>query len=710
MMIEKMEGNMLQIKNINIKYNNKECIKNGHFIAYSSSITGIIGESGTGKSSLLYIIGMLSHQQYDYYYHHQLLKFNDKEKAKFRNEHVSFITQNSILIDTITVEKNIEFYLMQSNMEYTVDELLEKINLTDKKNAMPVSLSGGERQRVAIACAIAKDSDIILGDEITSALDEENKKLIMKILRECADSGKIVILVSHENDIIEECDRVYELDHLELLLKKDQKITEIHPIIKKKKKVKVLQMFDLLFYSNRRYNRRRIMFCLFIFLSLFICASILEYKKSHLTESFSIENVTKNKILVINDANSIHHDGKYGYGLRYFSEEKPLSVSDIDKLNQVEHIQKIYNYYPLPYSMVSGFGYYQDMELKVTRNGQIVNKKEDSDFYSDDFSIVPCYPEESLYHNEGVYINNNIAYMYNLEIGDELEIKLNIPYAMSKSYAYSSTEENQETSNEIYSYIGTQVIYKTQVIGIIEANSIFSNEIYIHYDEIEKMINQEVQNYKDGQNRINNEAYEGYSTIIDLKPFAKAVFVDKEENILGAINEIDEISAHLYEYNEYHSVLELKEEVDSASFQLSLVTYISVTLFVIGGMIIILFYLKKYKSTYLMMNFIGYDQKKQNKIYICHNILQVMIILCLAMLVYITASLPKIMSFVSHTSYIDILENIDNLYLTYMNYCQFTFSHFGFFLLLVVFVVTAANLAIKKYYGKQELVMWLRKK
>lgn len=108
-----------------------------------------------------------------------------------------------------------------SKSNYTVDDLLKEINLQDKKHAMPNNLSGGERQRVALACAIAKDSKIILGDEITSALDDGNKEIVIRILRKYADQGKIVILVSHEDNVIENSDRVYRIEHLELILEKE---------------------------------------------------------------------------------------------------------------------------------------------------------------------------------------------------------------------------------------------------------------------------------------------------------------------------------------------------------------------------------------------------------------------------------------------------------------------------------------------------------
>ena len=76
---------MLELKNINIKYGKKECIKNGNFKASPGMITGLYGESGTGKSSLLYALGMLSDQRYEYYYNNEKQILNEKEKSKFRN-------------------------------------------------------------------------------------------------------------------------------------------------------------------------------------------------------------------------------------------------------------------------------------------------------------------------------------------------------------------------------------------------------------------------------------------------------------------------------------------------------------------------------------------------------------------------------------------------------------------------------------------------
>ena len=100
---------MIELKEINISFGKKECIRNGHFIAYPFQITSIIGESGTGKSSLLYLIGMLSSKKHKYYYNNQLLELDEKQKFDFRDKHISFVTQNNLLIETISVEKFLNF-------------------------------------------------------------------------------------------------------------------------------------------------------------------------------------------------------------------------------------------------------------------------------------------------------------------------------------------------------------------------------------------------------------------------------------------------------------------------------------------------------------------------------------------------------------------------------------------------------------------------
>jgi ABC-type antimicrobial peptide transport system, ATPase component len=713
---------MIKLKNINIKFNKKECIRNGDFQAYNGQITGIYGESGTGKSSLLYILGMLSNQQHEYYYNNQKLVLNDKEKAEFRNQHISVITQSSQLIETISVEKNIEFYLKQSNINYTINELLEMIHLKDKINAMPSSLSGGERQRVAIACAIAKDSDIVLADEPTSALDQDNKDMVMELLRKCALQGKTVIIVSHEKNVIEECDRVYKLDHLELTLEKEIENQEIEIKKKEKKKIKALEMFELLFYSNRKNNRRRILISFIILIPLFLGISIFVQDKEDLSiDHYSVDDITQNKLLVYSDETGDYHMTKSGFALHTTEYCQPLKSSHINKINKINSVRKSYDYYTLNYAMLNQYGRDNTMTIKVKRNNTVIEKRKPTDediiSYSREgypFSVIPFYPEEKGFkRNEGVYVNTNMAYNYNIKVGDTLELELNVPYAVAKSVqeeVFSMDEE--EVGNTYYptSCIGELVKYKTKVIGIVEANSIAYNEVYLQNDIMQDMLDKQIQRYKNNEIKIDKKAYEGYSTIEDLKPYAKTVFVDKVDNVLKVQNDINEISDKIFAYNEYQSILELKEESDKLINDAVKISYLIVGVFIISGAIIEVLYLRSHKSTYMMMRFLGIDKKKIKKVYMIHEVWQIMIMLCISVIVYITASIPKILISCQLADEMELYTRLPDFYLYYMDYGKFSFLHFVLLILIIVIVISGVHLFKTYRYDKNDIIKWLREK
>lgn len=599
-----------------------------------------------------------------------------------------------------------------------MNDLLEMVNMVDKKNHMPSHLSGGERQRIAIACAIAKDSDIILGDEITSALDKENKEIIMHLLRECAKLGKIVILVSHENDIVEKSDRVYRLDHLELKLEKETQVVDTLIDINNKpqRKIKSLEMFELLFHSNKKNNRKRIFMSFLILLVMFLGITTLVQNYNTMNrEHYSNEDIANNKILILNNENKYYTRDEYGYAIRFIDQEQPLPENIDEQLKKVNHIQKCYDYYTLSYSMLSGKGINHKMDIQVTRNNKIIEKRKNSstDYglidSKDHFNIIPFFKEEKAFqYDDGVYVNTNMAYQYNIEVGDMIDLKMNVPFAMAKSVQSSTLYEGQEDYYNVYC-IGEQMNYSAKVLGIVEANSEY-NDIYMRNDVMEKMINQQVAKYKNNEIKINRQEYDGYSTIIDLKPYAQVLFVDKVENVLSVQNEIKDISSHLYVYNEHQSVLKLQEENNAMIRQTLIITYIVLTIILIGSFIMECFYIMKYKSTYMMMRFIGLDKDKMNKIISIQALWQILIMLCLSMLIYVTASMPMMIASIKNIHIIYLYEYLPEIYLYYMNFGQFSMMHFILLICFISFVVTLAHFIMKKYYDKQDLITWIRGK
>ncbi len=177
-------------------------------------MTAIIGASGSGKSTLLNIIGGLDTQAQGKVLleDKELLKLNDKALAQLRAEKIGFVFQFFKLIPELTAKENILFPSMIINKkpdkEY-ISELSRRLGIDKRLKHYPSQLSGGQQQRTAIARALINDPDILLCDEPTGNLDEKSGKEVMELLEDlCKNFGKTIIIVTHDMQIAERCDRI----------------------------------------------------------------------------------------------------------------------------------------------------------------------------------------------------------------------------------------------------------------------------------------------------------------------------------------------------------------------------------------------------------------------------------------------------------------------------------------------------------------------
>ncbi|MTI68914.1 MAG: ATP-binding cassette domain-containing protein [Firmicutes bacterium] len=181
-----------------------------------NEIFGVIGLSGAGKSTLIRTINRLEEPTKGHININgeNILNFNKKELRGLR-KNIGMIFQSFNLLNSKTVFENIAFPLRLQKLdkeyiEKRVNELLDLVNLKDKKNTYPSQLSGGQKQRVAIARALANNPNILLCDEATSSLDPKTTKKILTLLKDIQKKLDLtIVLITHEMEVIKEiCNRV----------------------------------------------------------------------------------------------------------------------------------------------------------------------------------------------------------------------------------------------------------------------------------------------------------------------------------------------------------------------------------------------------------------------------------------------------------------------------------------------------------------------
>lgn len=169
----------------------------------------LMGPSGSGKSTLLNLLGCLDRPTGGHYYlgEEDVSQLDDDQLSEVRSRYIGFIFQSYNLLAQYTVVENIEVPLLYQGCKLTdatrqrCIDLAGMVNLGDRLDHRPMQLSGGQQQRVAIARALVNDPHVILADEPTGNLDSRTSDEIMMLLTKLNQSGKTIIMVTHENDI-----------------------------------------------------------------------------------------------------------------------------------------------------------------------------------------------------------------------------------------------------------------------------------------------------------------------------------------------------------------------------------------------------------------------------------------------------------------------------------------------------------------------------
>ena len=214
---------LLQFSDVHLQYQNgqnlTEVIKGISFTIKQNERLAIVGKSGSGKTSLLMLMAGLEKPTSGsiQFHEEELTLYTEDQLTDFRKQNIGIVFQSFYLIPSYTALENVALSLeinFQKNALIQAEEILTDLGLKDRLHHFPSQLSGGEQQRVAIARAIINKPELILADEPTGNLDEENSQVIADLLFSVSQKyKKSLCLVTHDLELAKKCDRLMKIDN-----------------------------------------------------------------------------------------------------------------------------------------------------------------------------------------------------------------------------------------------------------------------------------------------------------------------------------------------------------------------------------------------------------------------------------------------------------------------------------------------------------------
>lgn len=517
---------LLKLENIKKEYkiskSNKQIILNDINLELSSGeFVCIYGESGSGKSTLMNIIGGLDNN-YDGKVKIDDVSIKEFDLDNYRRDKIGFVFQNFNLIPYLTVFENVMLMLDMVKLKEKekikkTKEALRKVGLIKHSHKKPNELSGGMKQRVALARAIINEPDIILADEPTGALDKKNANKVLNILKNLSLEGKLVIVVTHSNNVKKFANKIITLDSGKIIKFNNKSDNKIDKKSSKTLKRSLNSSICIKLGINNIFKnlKRNILIIIAssigvigILISLYVGSGVKKYINDEIKNnidplSFNITEKGKNEL----------------YDIKYYSE------SEISKIKKIKHIKNIVKnvsyssayiiYKNKKYDLVS-LSSYTNMNEKNIKKGNILK---DNDI------VFSEYLENNI---DGNVIDNYVS-LYLLDTSN-LEPKM------------------------ISDDLKVSGIYKNGKIDLLNN----SNYAYVKYETLEKI-------------------YNDYD--MKLKPTELKIEIDNKNNIEYVKKEIKKLGYELSNMQDYTNTI--FDYLDIATFIISSFSFISLIVSII---------------------------------------------------------------------------------------------------------------------------------
>jgi putative ABC transport system permease protein len=427
----------------------------------SGDLVALLGESGCGKSTLINILGGLDED----YTGSVVIKdefirdFNEKQMDDYRKKRVGLIFQNYNLIPHLTIKENVEIAMTISDINEKVSsdraiDLLKMMGLDNFASKYPSQLSGGQKQRVAIARALANNPTIILADEPTGSLDPESAELIMKILKKIAESGKLVIIVTHSEKVANECGRILKMEDGKIV--SDKQINKLHIDSKRDKEIvpKSIKTKEVmkLSYKNVKKNKSRSLLVsigMAIGMAAVMLILCLSSGLTGYVNSVYAQNLQSLQIVATSS-----------------STIKSTTIDDINNLSGIKSITQSYT--------TSGTATFDDNSLAITN----IN------IYLDNFYPSMIYGEFNN-DDEHIIVNETFANNYKSKLGIESLIEC-VGKSISVSKNSSKTLIISGIYDDVYSNSDKNNVYITEntMKTLVNTTSLSTNVVYVTASDV----------------------------------------------------------------------------------------------------------------------------------------------------------------------------------------------------------------------------------
>ena len=334
---------MLRMEHIHLAFQ-EVLIEDGTLEVQPGCLTVIKGASGKGKSSLLYMAGLLMDEASRiYHFDGYTVGHQDSEMASFRQQYIGYVFQDNSLISHLSLYENLKLYADMVDRHFTLEEakhLLQAFRIGRDPLDSVTTLSGGEKQRLAIACAMVKKTRLLILDQPTSALDRKNSELLLSILKELAQGGMMILIASHDPHVFAAGDVIYEIEDQKLIKTRSHEAKQTKKETLQWQKHPLKAIFFMRYYLTylKKNWGLQVMMLTLCGITMAILVSLSDISETFLaSQQQSLDQIANREIVIASqDLN----------GKGYYDANLPLlEEGAMDTIAQLDHVQSVYPFF-----------------------------------------------------------------------------------------------------------------------------------------------------------------------------------------------------------------------------------------------------------------------------------------------------------------------------------------------------------------------------